>query len=67
MDDDWFEPEVEFDEKQQQSYEQELKNLRVLKWLNKKTSDPKKKISVTTQDVDRESKKNIKNDKADTF
>ena len=42
MDDDWFEPEVEFDEKQQQSYEQELKNLRVLKWLNKKTSDPKK-------------------------
>ena len=34
-------------------------NLRVLEWLNEMTSDPKK-ISVTIQDVDRESTKHIK-------
>ena len=27
-------PEVEFNDEQQQSYEQELTNLRVLEWLN---------------------------------
>ena len=34
-------PDVEFDDKQQQSYLQELTNLRVLEWLNEMTSDPK--------------------------
>ena len=33
-------PEVKFDDEQQQSYEQELTNLRVLEWLNEMTSDP---------------------------
>ena len=59
-DEEWIEdrskPEVEFDDEQQQSYEQELTNLRVLEWLNEMTSDPKE-ISVTIQDVDRESMK----------
>ena len=39
-------PEVEFDDEQQQSYEQDLTNLRVLEWLNETTSDPKE-TSVT--------------------
>ena len=37
-DDEWVDdrskPEVEFDDEQQQSYEQDLTNLRVLEWLN---------------------------------
>ena len=49
-DEEWIEdrskPEVEFDEKQHQSYEQKLTNLRVLEWLNEMTSDPKE-TSVT--------------------
>ena len=49
-------PEVEFDDEQQQSYEQELTNLRVLEWLSEMTSDAKE-TSVTIQDVDRESMK----------
>ena len=48
---DRLKPEVEFDDEQQQSYEQELTNLRVFEWLNEMTSDPKE-ISVTIQDVD---------------
>ena len=32
--DDWSKPEVEFDDEQQQSYEQDQTNLRVLEWLN---------------------------------
>ena len=59
-DKEWIEdrlkPEVEFDDEQQQSYEQEMTNLRVLEWLNEMTSDPKE-TSVTIQDVDRESMK----------
>ena len=47
---------------QQQSYEQELTNLRVLEWLNEMTSDAKE-TSVTIQDVDRESMKYIRNDR----
>ena len=39
--DDWSKPEVEFDDEQQQSYEQDQTNLRVLEWLNEITSDPK--------------------------
>ena len=39
--DDRFKPEVEFDVEQQQSYEQDLTNLRVLEWLNEMASDPK--------------------------
>ena len=54
--DDRSKPEVEFDDEQQQSYEQDLTNLRVLEWLNEMTSDPKE-TSVTIQDRDRESKK----------
>ena len=62
-DDEWVydrsKPEVEFDDEQQQSYEQDLTNLRVLEWLNEMTSDPEE-TSVTIQDVDRESMKYIK-------
>ena len=50
--------EIEFDDEQQKSYEQELTNLRVLKWLNEIISDPKE-TSVTIQDLDRESIKYI--------
>ena len=57
--DDQSKPEVEFDVEQQQSYEQDLTNLRVLERPNKMTSDPKD-ISVTIQDVDRESMKYIR-------
>ena len=59
-DEEWTEdrskPEVEFDDEQQQSYKQELTNLRNLEWLNKMTSGPKE-ASVMVQDVDRESMK----------
>ena len=47
--DDWSKPEVEFDDEQQQLYEQELTNLRVLEWLSETTSDPEETI-VTIQD-----------------
>ena len=57
-------PEVEFDDEQQQSYEQDLTNLRVLEWLNETTSDPED-TSVTIQDVDRESMKYIKTERDD--
>ena len=57
-------PEVEFDDEQQQSYEQDLTNLRVLEWLNEMTSDPNE-TNVTIQDVDRESMKHIKTDRDD--
>ena len=62
--DDRSKPEVEFDDEQQQSYEQDLTNLRVLEWLNKMTSDSKE-TSVTTQDVDRGSMKYIKTERED--
>ena len=67
-DEEWIEdrskPEVEFDDEQQQSYEQELTNLRVLEWLNQMTSDPKE-TSVTIQDVDDESMKYWKTERED--
>ena len=67
-DDEWVDdrskPEVEFDDEQQQSYEQDLTNLRVLEWLNEMTSDPEE-TSVTIQDVDRESLKYIKTERDD--
>ena len=67
-DDEWIDdrskPEVEFDDEQQQSYEQDLTNLRVLEWLNEMTSDPKE-TSVTIQDVDRESIKYMKTERED--
>ena len=62
--DDWSKPEVEFDDEQQQSYEQDLTNLRVLEWLDEMTSDPKE-TSVTIQDVDRESIKYLKTERED--
>ena len=66
-DEEWIEDrsklEVEFDDEQQQSYEQDLTNLRVLEWLNELTSDPME-TSVTIQDVDRESMKYIKTERA---
>ena len=62
--DDQFKPEVELDDEQQQYYEQNLKNLRVLEWLNKMTSDPMD-TSVTIQDVHRESMKYIKTERDD--
>ena len=67
-DDEWVDdrskPEVDFDDEQQQSYEQDLMNLRVLEWLNEMTSDPKE-TSVTIQDVDRESIKYLKTERED--
>ena len=67
-DQEWIEdrskPEVDFDDEQQESYEQDLKNLRVLEWLNEMTSDPKE-TSVTIQDVDRESMKYRKTERDD--
>ena len=39
--DDRSKPEVEIDDEQQQSYEQELMNMRVLEWLDEMTSGPK--------------------------
>ena len=67
-DEDWIDdrskPEVEFHDEQQQSYEQDLTNLRVLEWLNKLTSDSKE-TSVTIQDADRESMKYIKTERDD--
>ena len=62
--DDRSKPEVGFADEQQQSYEQQLANLRVLGWLNETKSDPKE-TSITIQEVDRESKKYIKNDNED--
>ena len=48
-DDEWVDdrskPEVEFDDEQQQSYEQDLTNLRVLEWLNEMPSDQKRPVS----------------------
>ena len=67
-DDEWVEdrskPEVEFDDEQQQSYEQDLTNLRVLEWQNEMPSDLEE-TSVTIQDVDRESMKYIKTERDD--
>ena len=67
-DDEWIDdrskPKVEFDDEQQQSYEQDLTNLRVLEWLNEMKSDPKQ-TSVTIQDVDRESMKYMKTERED--
>ena len=67
-DDEWVDdrskPEVEFDDEQQQSYEQDLTNLRVLEWLNEMTSDPKE-TSVMIQDVDRGSMKYMKTERED--
>ena len=62
--DDRSKPEVEFDDEQQQSYEQDLTNLRVLEWLKEMTSDPKE-TTVTIQDVDRESIKYMKTERED--
>ena len=67
-DDEWVDdrskPEVQFDDEQQQSFEQDLTNLRVLEWLNEMTSDPEE-TSVTTQDIDRESMKYMKIERED--
>ena len=67
-DQEWIEdrskPEVEFDDEQQESYEQGLTNLRVLKWLDEITSDLKD-TSVTIQDVDCESMKYMKTERDD--
>ena len=60
--DDRSKPEVELDDEQQQSYEQDLTNLRLLEWLNEMTSD-RKETSATIQDVDRESMKYKKNER----
>ena len=62
--DDRSKPEVEFDDEQQQSYEQDLMNLRVSEWLNEMTSDPKE-TSVTIQEADRESAKYMKTERDD--
>ena len=65
-DQEWIEdglkPKKDFE--QQESFEKDLTNLRVLEWLNEMTSDPKE-TSVTIQDVDRESMKYIKTERDD--
>ena len=67
-DEEWIEdrskPEVEFDDEQWQSYEQDLTNLRVLKKLNKTTSEPEE-TSVTIKDVYRESMKYVETERDD--
>ena len=67
-DEEWIDgrskPEVEFDDEQQQSYEQDLTNLRFSEWLNEMTSDPKE-TSVTIQGVDRESMRYVKAERDD--
>ena len=67
-DQEWIEdrskPKVEFYDEQQESYEQDFTNLRVLEWLNDMTSDPKE-TSVMIHDVDRESMKYIKTERDD--
>ena len=67
-DDEWVndrsKPEVEFDDEQQQSYEQDLTNQRVLDLLSEMMSGPKE-TSVTIQDVDRESMKYMKTERED--
>ena len=63
--DDWSKPEVEFDDELQQSYEQDLTNLRVLEWLNEMTSDPEE-TSVMIQEVHRESIKFMKTERNDS-
>ena len=67
-DDEWVDdrskPEVELGDEQQQSYEQDLTNMRVLEWLNEMTSNPEE-TSVMIQDVDRESMKYIKTERDD--
>ena len=67
-DDEWIDdrskPEVEFDDEQQQSYEQDLTNLRVLECVNEMTSDPKE-TCATIQDVDRGSMKYMKTERED--
>ena len=62
--DDRSRPELEFDDKQQQSYEQDLTNLHTLEWLHEMTSDPEG-TSVTIQDVDREKMEYIKTEQDD--
>ena len=62
--DDRSKPEVEFDDEQQQPYEQDLTNLRVLEWLDEMTSD-RRETSVTIQDVDRESLRYTKTERDD--
>ena len=62
--DDQSKPQVEFDDEEQQSYKQELTNLRVLERLNGLTSDPNK-TSATIEEVNRVSMKYIRNDKHD--
>ena len=62
--DDRSKSEVEFYDEQQQSYEQDLTNLRVLEWLNDMTLDPKE-TSVTIQDVDRGSMRYVKTERDD--
>ena len=67
-DDEWVDdrskPEAEFDDEQQQSYEHDLTNLRVLEWLNEMTSDPEE-TSVTIHEVDRESIRYMKTERDD--
>ena len=65
MDQNWIddrsEPEVEFEPEAKQTHEQELTNLRVLKWLHDLPTDPKETI-LTIQDVDRDGVKYISHD-----
>ena len=62
--DDWSETRGRFDDEQQQSYEQDLTNLRVLEWLNE-TALGSRGDQRHNQDVDRESMKYIKTERDD--
>ena len=66
MDQNWIDdrskPEVEFEPEEEQTYEQELTNLRVLEWLHDLPADPKE-TTLTIQDVDKDGIKYVSHDK----
>ena len=69
QDNEWLEDrsksELEVDDELQQSYEQELTNLLVLKWLNEMTTEPKE-TNLRMQDVDCGSLVYHKNDRQES-
>ena len=69
MDQDWIddrsEPENEFDSEVEQTHEQELTNLRVLKWLHDLPADSKE-IILTIQYVDKDGIKYVSHDNTES-
>ena len=69
MDQDWIddrsEPELEFEPVVEQTHEQELTNLRELKWLHDLPTDPKETI-LTIQDVEKDGIKYVSHDNTES-